>query len=39
VTAYPTATKPMITGDLPLNGMKAALSSAPAASMTLNITS
>jgi hypothetical protein len=29
----------MIPGDLPLTGMKTALSSAPAASETLNITS
>jgi len=29
----------MIAGDLPLSGMKIALSSAPAASETLNITS
>jgi len=39
VTAYPIATRLTMAGDLPVTGMKAALTSAPAASMTLNITS
>jgi hypothetical protein len=39
VTAYPAATAATSTGDLPVSGMNAALISAPAASVTLNITS